>query len=105
MEQIVISTIDVCIESINPSSPGQGHVDSWVSYSPVLFPATSESTWAMITLYDWTRKRVEVAQRTIIGQDLWLEYSAVFSAVSTHHQEEQKKHQGDEIYTNMDELP
>ena len=59
----------------------------------------------MVKLNGSTRKSVVGLQRTFICEDLSPGVSSLSSSVSTHHQEEQKKHRGDEIHTNMDEFP
>jgi len=44
IDVIVGSTLDVTIGSIDSSSPGQCHENSWVLVSPTLFPAMLVST-------------------------------------------------------------
>jgi len=63
------------------------------------------STLAMENLHGSTRKSIQVWQHTVIGEDPWPEVSSWLSSVSTCYQEEQTKHQGDEIHTNVHEFP
>jgi len=44
IDKMVGSMTDVTIRSIHSSSPGQCHENSWVLFSPTLFPAMSGST-------------------------------------------------------------
>jgi len=44
IDKMVVAMIDVIIGSINSSSPGQCHENSWVLFSPSLFPPMSRST-------------------------------------------------------------
>jgi len=59
----------------------------------------------MVTLNGSTRKSFEELQPTLNGEDLGPEISSSVSSVSTYHQDEQKKHRGDEIHTNIHQFP
>jgi len=59
----------------------------------------------MLKLKGLTRNVFKAVQRTFMGKDLWPEAYFSLSAVSTHHQEEQQKHWGDEIHTNVYKSP
>jgi len=103
--KMVVLTIDVTIRCIDSSSPGQYHENRGVLFRPTLFPAMSGSTQAMVTLNGLTRKSSKESQHTFISEDLWPKVSSSSTSECTHHQEEQKKHQGDKIHTNMEEFP
>jgi len=68
--------------------------NSWILFSPTLFPAMSGSTCAMVKLNGLTRKSVEASRGSYIGKNLWPEVSFTSSYVCTHHQKETKKHRG-----------
>jgi len=102
---MVVSTINVTPPSIDSSSPGLCHEKTWVSFSPTLLTAMSASTYMMVMLNSSTWKFVEALQRSIIDDDLWSEVSSLSSSASIHHQQEEKKHRGDAIHTNLYKVP
>jgi len=55
----------------------------------------------MVQVNGSTRKEVQASHQTFLGEDLSPEVFFFASSVSGHHQEEQMKYQGDEIYTHM----
>jgi len=71
IDKMVVLTFDVTIGSIDSSTPGQCHENSWQLFSPTVFPVISGSTSAIVKLNGWTLELVEGSQPTFNGNDWW----------------------------------
>jgi len=96
------------------------HIDNWCSYRKYWFIIPRLLPRELLSIESKHRLPINVgnsigdgeakwldndinrgSQWAIIGIERWLEGSSSSSSVSTHNQEEQKKHRCDEIHTNL----
>jgi hypothetical protein len=70
IDKMVVSTIDGMIERIYSSSPARCHANTWVLFSPTLYPATWGSTEAMIKINGSTWKSGEAPTGSFIHEHL-----------------------------------